>query len=130
MKKVALITGASTGIGKELAHIHAENGGDLILVARRQDKLETLKKELENSHKIEALVIAKDLAAQTAAKEIYNEISKAGITVEYVINNAGFGTQGSVEETTLEDARYQFDVNLFGLARQYFDGKNSRPARL
>jgi short-subunit dehydrogenase len=59
MKNVALITGASTGIGRELAHIHAEKGGDLAIVARSKDKLEALKTELEKKHGIKVYVIAK-----------------------------------------------------------------------
>jgi len=61
-KKVALITGASTGIGKELAYIHAEKGGDLVIVARSQDKLEALKKEIESKHNVQVMIIAKDLS--------------------------------------------------------------------
>jgi len=59
MKKTALITGASSGIGKELARVHAEKGGDLILVARREEKLNELKVELESAHKIKCSTIVK-----------------------------------------------------------------------
>lgn len=61
MKNTALITGASSGLGSEFARIHAANGGDVIIVARRADKLNNLKKELENKYKVKAKVIAKDL---------------------------------------------------------------------
>ena len=61
MNKTALITGASSGIGKEFARIHAEKGGDLIIVARSEDRLNGLKKELEESYKVKVLVIQKDL---------------------------------------------------------------------
>ena len=71
MKKIALITGASTGIGKELANIHAEKGGDLIIVARSKDRLEKLKSELEKKYSVKVLVIAKDLGLPEAPKEIY-----------------------------------------------------------
>ena len=69
-KKVALITGASSGIGREFARIHAANGGDLIVIARRKDKLNELKKELENKHNVKVKVIAKDLTSPQAAIEI------------------------------------------------------------
>ena len=60
-KKVALITGASSGIGREFARIHAKNGGDLIIIARREDRLNKLKQELENEYKVNVKVISKDL---------------------------------------------------------------------
>lgn len=67
-KKTALITGASSGIGKEFARIHAEQGGDLVVVARREDKLNALKTELENKHGIKVMVIAKDLTLPGATE--------------------------------------------------------------
>ncbi len=76
MTKTALITGASGGIGKELAYIHAEKGGDLIIVARSKDKLEDFKKVLEFNHKVEVKVIVKDLSLPNAAKEVYDEVKK------------------------------------------------------
>lgn len=110
MKNTALITGASTGIGKELATIHAENGGDLIIVARSEDKLNTLKTELEKKHSIKVLVIAKDLSELNASKEIFEEVTNAGIEIEYLINNAGFGALGKFHE--LELARQISMINL------------------
>ena len=96
MKKVALVTGASTGIGKELANIHAQKGGDLVIVARSKDKLEELKTELEKKHSVEVRVIAKDLSLPQASQEIYDEVKKAGIEIDYLINNAGFGLLGKI----------------------------------
>ena len=110
MKNVALITGASAGIGKELAHIHAEKSGDIILVARRKDKLESLKAELEKKHNVKAMIIAKDLGVPSAAQEIYNEIKKAGLEVDYLINNAGFGGRGKFHER-----EWQQDLNMINL---------------
>lgn len=60
--KTALITGASSGIGKEFAKLHASRGGDLVVVARSKDKLNELKKELENKYRIKVMVIVKDLS--------------------------------------------------------------------
>jgi len=76
MKKVALITGASSGIGTELARVHAEKGGDLIIVARREDKLDQLKGELEGKHSVKVMVIAKDLSCPDAPRKIYDEVKK------------------------------------------------------
>ena len=115
MKNVALITGASTGIGKDLAYIHAEKGGDLIIIARSEDKLKKLKRELESKHNIKVKVIAKDLANAEATKEIYDEISKAGVEVEYLINNAGFGGLGKFHERKWEDDLAMINLNIVAL---------------
>ena len=88
MKKVIVLTGASSGIGKELATIHAEKGGNLILVARREDKLNELKAELEKKHSIQVNTIAKDLSVAGACKELFNEVQSLGIQVDYLMNNA------------------------------------------
>ncbi len=98
MKKVALITGASSGIGKEFACIHAEKGGDLIILARRENKLQELKSELEEKHGVEVKIIVKDLSLEEAPKEVYEEVKAAGIQVDYLINNAGFGGRGKFHE--------------------------------
>ncbi|WP_075590272.1 SDR family NAD(P)-dependent oxidoreductase [Labilibacter marinus] len=115
MEKVALITGASTGIGKEFAHIHAAKGGDLIIVARRKDKLDALKNELELKYKIKVMVITKDLGLQEAPKEIYNEVKNAGIEVQYLINNAGFGGMGKFHERAWEDDLAMINLNIIAL---------------
>lgn len=115
MKKVALITGASTGIGSELAHIHAENGGDLIIVARRKDKLEQLKSKLEEKHSVNVMVISKDLTLPGAPKEIYDEIKKAEIEIDYLINNAGFGGHGKFHEREWEKDLAMINLNIVAL---------------
>jgi short-subunit dehydrogenase len=115
MKKVALITGASSGIGKELAGIHAENGGDLVIVARGKEKLDALKVALEKKHKVKVAVIAKDLAAPNAAREIYDEITKSGIEIEFLINNAGFGALGKFHELELERQVNMINLNITAL---------------
>ncbi len=115
MNKVALITGASSGIGKELANIHAEKGGDLIIVARSKNKLDELKKKLEEKHKISVMVIAKDLTQLNAPKEIYNEIKNAGIEIEYLINNAGFGGIGKFHERDWEKDLAMINLNITAL---------------
>ena len=77
----ALITGASSGIGMELARIHAKKGGDLVLVARSKDKLENLKAELESTHKVSATVIVEDLSEANAARDLARNLnvrSKSG----------------------------------------------------
>ncbi|MCH4889557.1 SDR family oxidoreductase [Acidaminobacter sp. JC074] len=115
MKKTALITGASSGIGKELARIHAEKGGDLIVVARSEDKLLDLKKELESQYKISVTVIPKDLSKTSAAQEIYDEVKALGLKVDYLMNNAGFGGQGYFHERDWDKDLSMMNVNMFAL---------------
>jgi uncharacterized protein len=91
MTKTALITGASGGIGYELAKIHAGNGGDLVLVARNKEKLDELKSELEEKHGTKVYTIHKDLSLHGAAYEVYNKVNDLNIEIDYLINNAGFG---------------------------------------
>jgi short-subunit dehydrogenase len=115
MSKTALITGASSGIGKELATIHANRGGDLILVARRKEKLEALKQELEERYKINVVLIVKDLTQLDAPQEIYDEIKSKNIQVDYLINNAGFGGHGKFHERSLKDDLAMINLNVVAL---------------
>jgi len=123
--KTALITGASSGIGKALAKVHASKRGDLILVARREDKLNELKTELEQSYGINVQYIAKDLADPNAAQEIYDEVMGSGIEVDYLINNAGFGGQGLFHERKWEEDLAMIQLNittLTALCRLFLPG--------
>ncbi len=122
MKKTALITGASGGIGKEFATLHAEQGGNLILVARSQDKLEILKKELEQKHNIKAEVIVKDLDKPNAAKELYETVKSSGIEVDYLVNNAGFGGIGNFHERDIKEdlAMIRLNVEVLTELTYYF----------
>ncbi|GAB5409858.1 MAG: SDR family oxidoreductase [Balneolaceae bacterium] len=115
MKEVALITGASSGIGKDLAFVHAEKGKDLVIVARRKEQLEELKKELESKHNVAVKVIAKDLIAEGASQEIYDELEKEGIDVEYLINNAGFGGHGRFHEQDSDFQQQMITLNISSL---------------
>lgn len=115
MKKTALITGASSGIGKEFAKIHAEKGGDLVIVARREEKLIALKEELEKKYNNKVLVIAKDLSQANAPKEIYDQIKQEGIQIDYLINNAGFGGRGKFHERAWESDLAMIQVNIVAL---------------
>lgn len=115
MKKTALITGASSGIGEEFAKIHAEKRGNLIIVARSENKLNELKKELEDRYKIDVFVIAKDLTEKNATREVYEEIKNAGLKVDYLINNAGFGGIGKFNERDLEQDMAMINLNISAL---------------
>jgi len=117
MNKVALITGASSGIGKDLAQIHAEKGGDLIIIARREEKLNTLKQELESTYDTEVRVVVKDLTNSNACEDIYSEVSESGIEVEYLINNAGFGGHGKFHEQYPDYQQQMIDLNIKALTK-------------
>lgn len=117
MKNTALITGASNGIGLELAKVHASKGGDLVLVARSKSRLDELKTELENRFKISVLNIPKDLSLPGAAKEIYSETTRLNIQIDYLINNAGFGVYGMFDETNWENEHQMINLNISALTQ-------------
>lgn len=110
--KTALITGASSGIGLELANVHAKNGGDLVIVARTVSRLNELKEKLEKKYHVNVYVIEKDLSEQGAAVDIYNQIKAAGISIDYLINNAGFGGRGYFHERNLAVDLEMMQVNM------------------
>lgn len=113
----ALITGASNGIGLELARIHASKGDDLVLVARSAGRLAEIQKELEQQYRIKVTVIAKDLSAPDAALEVYNETTRLRITVHYLINNAGFGDFGMFTDTDWSKEEQMINLNITTLTR-------------
>ena len=115
MKKTALITGASSGIGFELAHIFASNGDNLVLVARSKDKLEVLKLDLEKKYDISVYNIAKDLTDITSTKLIFDEIQTQKIRIDYLINNAGFGDFGVFAECNWEKQLEMIQLNVIAL---------------
>jgi short-subunit dehydrogenase len=98
--KYALITGATSGIGYELAKLFANDHYNLAIVARDQTELETTSAELRKSG-VEVITIAKDLFQPNAAEEVYNEIKAKGIEIDVLVNNAGHGLYGKFVETDL-----------------------------
>lgn len=115
MNNTALITGASSGIGLELAKLHARNGGDLVLVARSQQSLERLQKELQDQHDVQVLIIVKDLSQISAPQEVYDETQNLGIQVDILINNAGFGGHGKFHERPLSQDEAMIQLNISAL---------------
>lgn len=115
MKKVALITGASSWLGREFAIIHAKYGNDLVIVARRKSKLISLKKELKKEYNVQVKIIEKDLTDINAGKDIYSELKKEKIEIEYLINNAGFGWIWKFYERKWEDDKAMIDLNIMAL---------------
>lgn len=110
MKNVALITWASSWLWKEFAKIHAKTGWDLIIIARRKEKLIELKWVLEEKYNIKVKIIVKDLTNENAATEIYNELKN--IEVEYLINNAGFWGIWKFYERDWEDDKAMIRLNI------------------
>jgi short-subunit dehydrogenase len=117
MKNTALITGASSGIGKELARIHAAKGGDLILVARRSELLNTLKEELVEKYKVTVQVIQKDLSVLGSSQAVYDEVTQNGWQVDYLFNNAGFGGKGAFLDRDLEADVEMVRLNVMALLK-------------
>ena len=111
----ALVTGASGGIGEELARLFAADGHDLVLLARSRDKLARLSEELGEKHGVGARVVASDLARPEAPREIFEELKGAGVTVDALVNNAGFGSYGLFAETDLKSELDLLQVNVVAL---------------
>ena len=116
-RKLALITGASAGIGEQLAHCFAKDGHDVLLVARREDKLNVLAGQLKLAHDIEAHVIAADLADPKAPQQVYDETVKRGLAVEFLANNAGFGSNGPFLDLDLGGEARMIEVNCTALLK-------------
>jgi len=115
MTKTALVTGASFGLGYEFARIHAENGGNLVLVARSKDKLDELKKELEEKYGVTVHVITKDLSLHGSAYDVYNKVSDLNIEIDYLINNAGFGDFRYFTESDWPKQEKMINLNIMAL---------------
>jgi hypothetical protein len=111
----ALITGASAGIGRELARCFAADGHDLVLVARRLPELQALCAELEQRHPIKARAVACDLGSPSALAELLGEVR--GLELAYLVNNAGFGTCGSFAELAAEREAAMVELNVSAVLR-------------
>lgn len=110
--KTVLITGASAGIGYELAHIFAQNKYDLVAAARREDRLIELKTKIEESHGVKVIPVTKDLSLAEAPKEIYEELKNQNTRVDVLVNNAGFGLQGAFKDTDPDAELNMVDLNI------------------
>jgi short-subunit dehydrogenase len=116
-RNLALITGASAGIGEQLAHCFARDGHDVLLVARREDKLKELAGRLQQAHSVTAHVMAADLADPKAPQQIYDDTNKRGLAVEFLVNNAGFGSNGPYLDLDLAGEVRMIEVNVSALVK-------------
>ena len=110
MKRVALITGASSGIGKETAKLLASNGFIVYGAARQMEKMEELKE-------IGVRLLEMDVTDEDSMVAGVKEINRAENRIDVLVNNAGYGSYGALEDVPMSEAKYQFEVNIFGMAR-------------
>ncbi len=128
-RPVALVTGASMGLGAEFARLLASHGYDLILVARSVDKLNAVRREIEGLHGVVVHVIPKNLAEPMAPATLFNEVEAAGLEVDVLVNNAGFGGYGVFHQSDLKVDLDMIEVNvttLTHLARLFVTGMVAR----
>lgn len=113
MKETALITGASSGIGRELAIVCARNGMDLVLVARNRARLDELASELGSRYQAATRVVSKDLTVPDAPRALFDELSE--IPVDSLVNNAGFGTRGAFAGADPKSQLDMIQINVVAL---------------
>jgi short-subunit dehydrogenase len=111
----ALITGASSGLGAEYAKLFAADKHDLVLVARRRDRLEALASELRGSHSVRVLVAAADLATPDGPRRVVEEASRAGLQIDFLVNNAGFGASGAFADLDVARELEMIQLNITSL---------------
>ncbi len=114
-QQTTLITGASGGIGYELSKLFAIDGYNLILVARSTDQLNQLAADLTNAHGITVTVLSKDLSDPKAPAEIFDAVEAQGIQVDVLVNNAGFGMQGTFASASLDEMLRMLQLNIGAL---------------
>lgn len=113
--RTALITGASSGIGLELAHLFARDGYRLVLLARNRNTLRQLGDDLQSRYSITVRIAPKDLAHPATPAELYQELQEAGIVLDVLVNNAGFGGAGSFVSTDWNHEAEMMQVNMVAL---------------
>lgn len=115
LRETALVTGASAGIGRELARVFAQHEYDLVLVARRQELLEELAAELEEDYEVSVTVLACDLSNPAAPKSIYDTLQQRGIEIDVLVNNAGLALLDPFYEVPVDDVMALVQVNVVAL---------------
>ena len=113
--ETVLITGASAGLGAELAKLFAADGSNLVLLARRLDRLDDLARDLQKRCGIGVRTVAKDLSEPGAPRDLFTELERDRVRVDIVVNNAGFGAQGPFVEVALDRQMQMLQVNVAAL---------------
>lgn len=127
--KTALITGASSGIGYELSKLFAADGYDVVLVARSGDKLQALAADLSRSYGVQAVVLTYDLSEPASVEAIAADVQRQNMTVDVLVNNAGFGLLGRFTELDWQDQWSMLNLNvmaLTALTRQFLPAMIAR----
>jgi uncharacterized protein len=115
--ETVLVTGASSGIGRELAKCFAADGSRLVLTARHTEALQSLADELRRTHKVEAFVLTADLSLPETPERLFRELQGRGIAVDVLVNNAGFGAWGKFADLPLERQLEMLQVNITALTQ-------------
>jgi uncharacterized protein len=115
--KTVLITGASSGIGRETALVFAEKGYHVVLTARRADLLESLKKEILQKHKVEVSIFPMDLAQNESAEQLFKQVQNQKLKIDVLINNAGFGLYGALLENDPKKIEQMMVLNMITLTQ-------------
>ena len=115
--KTVLITGASSGIGRELAFVYAEKGYNLFLTARRAENLKGIKSKIESQHKVELAFFALDLSLPASAEQLFAKVKELGLEINILINNAGFGIYSSFLESDITENEKMLNLNILSLTK-------------
>ena len=124
MKEIALITGASSGIGYEIAKLFAADKTDLLIVARNEKKLLEIKNEFEEQFKIVVFTVTADLSSNEGIQTVYDAVNTNKLIVSYLVNNAGFGDYGAFIDRRMEKYKEMIQLNIVSLTElSYHFGK-------
>lgn len=125
MNQVALITGASVGIGYEIALQFAKNKTDILIIARNDQKLQAMKHSVEKDYQIKVYTLAADLSTPESLEVIRTFVMTNQLTVTYLVNNAGFGDYGNFIERSMENYQEMISLNIVSLTAltHYFAGE-------
>ena len=115
--KTAVITGASSGIGVEFANRFAERGANLVLVARRKERLESVAKQIQSKHKVKVDVVVADLAEVGSAEKLFKTLQRKKLQIDVLVNNAGFGTMGEFKNHDLNRIAEEIQLNVSTLVQ-------------
>jgi hypothetical protein len=116
-RKTALVTGASFGIGYELARLFARDHNNLVMVARTRERLHQIAAQFEKEYGTKSLIIASDLSVAGSAELVFEQTKKAGIAIDALVNNAGFGQYGMFVETDPVEMLQQIQLNVTSLTQ-------------